>query len=1161
MNFNSVWLIVLTMLRAVPALLMLAGAAQAANLGFNGGAVASCTYASASQTYTCSTLALGANDSAVIASGYTVVVNNGVSFSSGQGLQMSGSARLQTSGSNALDLSGSQNLNVSGGSLAAGGNFKLGSNAQAITANVTAASVTTGGSSAKITGTVAATGLIDLGSSTTITGAVSGGSIKTNSDVILGPLTITGAIDLGSSNTINGAVSGASISTNSSVTMGPLSITGTVDLGSSNTINGSISANNIKTNSSLVVSGSVSVSGLADLGSGIKISGSVSAGSVKTNSPAQIGGAITAAGTVDLGSGVTVGGNVSGTTITTNSPVNITGNVSASTSFTLSSGSTVTGNITSPTVKLNASGVTVKGDIAASGSLDIGSGTTVTGNLTGGSLNLRASGVTVNGNVTFTGDVDMGSGDTINGDLSAHNVTTHSSGATINGNAAVNAIYLDWGASVSKTITCTGAAPGAPVCSCVTKADSSYQPTCGAPPVAGPHHIQISHSGSALTCQPQTVTLTACANANCTAPHYTAATAVTLQPGGKVFTVTGGVNSAATVEQGAQGTALLSSSSHAYSCVNSGDPAHPCEMKFTTSGLTVTAPNHVSMAGATVTIQALTASGNNQSCVPLVASKTVSIDMACTYSDPVSGTIQPKIGSTSLSCGGGTTGVQMSFNASGIASAVLEYADAGKVNLAAGYTYSGGGTAFSATGNNSFIAAPKEFLIVATNAVTGVSTAVTHDIFAKASEPFTVKVSAVNALGNVTRNFGREATPESVTFLPPTVVNPVDAGNSGTISQGQFNAFSNGVADSKSGSAGQWNFSDVGAIKLDARLTNASTYYMGYTPLTGFVTKGTLTIARFIPDHFDTVLMTDNEISTLAPTQTGGRTMNCSGLVAGVNPCTGTSTGFIHSGQPFFLKVLAYNGASPTPGLTSNYAGSLAKPITTTAWTAAGGAVAATGALTWSGADPKFSFTAGSGTPAAPGPSSTNLPRFTFTSAYPASDILPATIYLRAIDTDNVSSLRGVSANSVEAPLTVVSGRLLVANAYGSQNSPLPIDASAQYYMPSGYVFNSQVNAVSATTVASKITFSKCQKALDISGNGSLICPASLKVANPNDVLTLDKGKGTFRMAAPTPTLTGIGSANVSLGLIFDYLPSSTGRETFGIYRSGPVIYTREVHN
>ncbi|HWW69300.1 MAG TPA: DUF6701 domain-containing protein, partial [Duganella sp.] len=149
-------------------------------------------------------------------------------------------------------------------------------------------------------------------------------------------------------------------------------------------------------------------------------------------------------------------------------------------------------------------------------------------------------------------------------------------------------------------------------------------------------------------------------------------------------------------------------------------------------------------------------------------------------------------------------------------------------------------------------------------------------------------------------------------------------------------------------------------------------------------------------------------------------------------------------------------------------------------------------------------------------------------------------------------SLRATAATSVEAQLTVVSGRLLVANTYGSPNSSAPVDASAQYYMPVGYVFNPLVQLTSGP-IADFITFNNCLKGL--AGR----CP-SMKAAASPATLTLAYGKGTFRIAPPSPVTTTMGTVDVSLGSLIYYLPGSAGRATFGIYRSGPVIYRREVY-
>ncbi|MYM21128.1 hypothetical protein GTP46_00505 [Duganella sp. FT135W] len=978
-----------------------------------------------------------------------------------------------------------------------------------------------------------------------------------------GALQSSGSIDLSNINPGNVSTGGST-----------LKAAGSFTLGSSTTINGSVVAGSISTNSGDTITGNVTVSGLADLGSGIKINGSVTANAVKTNSPGTIGGAITSATTVAMGSSLTVGGNVSGTTITSTSPVYITGNVNATTSFTLASGSTVTGNITSPTVTLSPSNSTVTGNISASNSLDVGSGVTITGSVTGGSLTLRASNAVINGSATMTGDVDMGSGTSINGDLSAHNVTMHSSSAAINGNASVNAIYIDWGDSVSKTITCTG--PSASGCSCVTTADPNYHPTCGAAPAGMPHHFKINHSGSALTCQPQTVTVTACANAACTAPNFTSNIDVTLQPGGQTFTVSGGVNSAATVQSKTAGTYTLSATAsgvtNATTCVNSGSGA-ACDMVFTDTGLTVTATNHVSLTpGVLVTVQALTASSGQPSCVPLIANKTVNVDMACSYQNPTSGTLTVGIGSKNAACGpnafGATVPVPLTFDASGKATAALSYADVGMVGISASYATS----SLGAVGNGTFYAAPARFRVTATNAANTITldsnaqNAMPNTVFAKASEAFTLAVTAVNYNGTATPNFGKETTASKVKVTPTVnkgndspIAAPVPSGtgSSGALTYA-FPAFTSGASSASA------NFDDVGYTKLVVSLDDGTAtplpYYLGQT-LASFQTSGTLYVARFVPDHFDTVL-----VANTGSTPANLATMACPSPTSSIYPCSGNTT-FTHSKQNFFVNVLAYNGAA-TPALTANYAGSLAKAITLQAMTAKGGStVDSKGAFSWSQEGPpvpspapaRYTFTSGTGTLDMTGVSTANLPAYVFTSTYLATSPgpLPVTIYLRANDVDGVSSLRTSAGNSVEAPLTVVNGRLLVTNAYGSPTSSLPVPVSAQYFLSSGYVSNPLAQATSAGKISSYITFSNCQKAL------AGYC-GTLKLYDTNSLLTITNGTGKFTLAAPTPTISGIGSADVILKNsttdLIPFLPSTTGRVTFGVYRSGPVIYTREIY-
>lgn len=1126
---------------AVLIILQLAGVAQAATLNFNGGAVAGCTYSG--QTYSCATLPLvNWNDSVVIAGGYTVVVSSNVAIGYNQSLQMSGGARLQTSGNASLDLSqiNPSLLNASG-TFAAGGNFLLGAGT--------------------VTGTVTAGGQATVATGGTIAGPLTAASLQTGSSVtISGTVAVSGVLGLGSGNTIGGAVSGASISTSSNIAFGSsLTVTGAIDLGSGNTISGAVSGASITSNANVSM-GSLSVTGAANLGSNVQITGSLVAGTVETNANVQIGGAVTSAGTVDFGSGVTVGGAVSGTTITTSSQVTIGGNVTATTSFDIGSGGAVTGNITAPVVALRPAHVTVNGNIMASTSLEAGSGTTITGNISGGSLTLRPSNVTINGNATFTGDVDMGSGDTINGDLSARNVTTRASNATINGNAAVNAIYLDWGATVTKTITCTGAAPGDPVCSCVTKADSNYHPTCGAPAQGGAHHIRITHSGQGLTCQAQTVTLTACADANCSST-YNGNTNVTLLPGGgPAFNFNGSTTATvryptATDNNGTPLSAAVNGITNANICPNASTGTNNCNMVFKDNGLLVTAPDHVAMTDATLTVQALTSAPGGGTCLPLVKDATVQVNFSCSYMNPSSGAASSPviIDGINVSCGSGTTGIQLKFDNTGLASSKLQYAEVGQVSVKAAYTGSGGNANLGASGSDDFIAAPAGFKIEATR-VNGGSFA--PGVFGNPGDLFTLKVSAVNAATAVTTNFGKETAAESFKIDP---VLKFPTGGLMPITSGKFDTISGGIGNSQTGTNGQWHFDEVGTLTLNAKLVNQSTYYMG-KGIKEFATAGTLDL-RFVPHHFNTTLV-------------AGTPMDCVKL-GGANPCepSNTSGKFIYSKQPFDMRVTAYNDVAST-SVSQNYVDlvdqdttTVARPITVSLWTTSGGGTAAV--FNGGGFTPgvKFSFAKGVGTV-----TGSVLPAISFNYNLPDSQILPTTVFVRAIDDDLVSSKRD---SAVEAALTVVSGRMQVTNNYGSANSPLPVKVQAQYYSrtASAYVFNSQFpatySAAEATfTIDQNISYRNCQKQLAVNGN---TCPepaaAGVLIRPHNGVLSFKDGNASFLLAAPKVS----GSVDVrleskdwtpSLPSPIPFLPSTEyGRETFGIYRSGPVIYTREVHN
>jgi len=1131
--------------------LLLTGLTQAAPINFSGGEVRGCDISN-STTYNCGTSFLGGEDIAVIASGYTVIVNGSFQMGWGQGVKMSGTARLETINGGNIILTGANpnNMSITGGTIKASGYYVIGGSVKNITANIIASSISNTGEASTVNGSLTATGDISLATGTTVTGSVSGAAITTASNIVIGgSLTATGAINLGSGTNISGAVSGASIKTSSNIVLGgALSVTGTIQLGSSTSVNGAVSGASITADADVVLRNSLTVNGDISLGSRTAVTGAVSGGSITAQSDVKLGSTLSTTGAIYLLSRTSVAGAITGSSIKTES------------------------------------GATLNGPVKVGGAAYFESETRVNGNLESGSLTLRPSNTTITGNVNVTGDITMGSGTVINGDVDGNNVKTESSSARINGNARVYSLYLAWDARVSKVVTCK--VPADFPCSCVTyESGYTYRPTCAAAAPAGAHHFQITHTGSALTCQPQTVKVTACANAACTAPHFTGSSSVTLLPGGKSFTFTGETSSA-TVEQTTVGVATLAASgTTGTTCVNSANTSasNQCAMSFEDTGLQVTVDNHIAATTANVRIQALAASANKQSCVPLVAGKSEYINLSCGFANPVSGKAragaQVNVNGNGLTCGNSPTRLQLAFDSAGIANTTLTYPEVGEVALDAAYAGSAG---YTARGSGKFIAAPARFTIEATSAgnnkvAAGAVPDANSAIFAKAGETFTVKISAVNNKGEVTTNFGKETTPENMKLAVPAVDNPADAGNAGDITAGAMNAITDGVSSSKTDSTGAWSFSDVGIIRLDVGLNSGA----GYLGAAGdqFKTAGTQKIGRFIPDHFDTSL-------PIFATLTGSRTreMVAPGQLAGMTmPCKATSNStpllapcdpvFIYSHQPFYVIVKAYNSAN---GLTINYQGALAKPITLSAAATLGGATLVdtnVGAMGGSiaGTAPSFAFFKGLGRVDDPNfdlPSTISMPMFRF-KALPsaATGSNPVRFFVRAVDTDGATSRRATASASAETAITAVSGRLVVPNIDGSPTSPMPVTVQAQFYDANrGFMFNPMYNAP-AKSLAGYLRFDRCEKGL------ASVCAtaAQLQPVAPGTA-AFQSGKASFRLTPPSGQ-NGLGSVdftmqkpctptpacNADAQWIY-YLPSTTGKLTFGVYRSGPVIYTREIY-
>lgn len=665
-------------------------------------------------------------------------------------------------------------------------------------------------------------------------------------------------------------------------------------------------------------------------------------------------------------------------------------------------------------------------------------------------------------------------------------------------------------------------------------------------------HFQITHNGSAVTCDIAPVTIVAHdINHN---PLSLSGVTLNLSTstgngnwsnisGGSVSAITNNGNGSATyvfsnessVTFGLQDTVAesLTISATAGTVSNTSGSATPCTAADYTFGNACNAPLTFALAGfrfidsagnpianqvagvtsaSTYYLQAIKQGTTTGVCTAYFPTDTAaSIDLASECNDPgtcqagqavtftpgtgagVAGTIATNAnGSISATTGTYTT-KPLIFNAASPAPTpsvpfTFSYSDVGQIRLWARYKPLTGATI---SGSTQFIVAPKSFKF------TGITAAPI-----KAGNAFSATVTAVNGAGNATPNFGKELIPEGVN-LSFAKCQPTGTGAANGSFSGSVGAFNNGSATSSN-----LNWSEVGNMDMIATLASGSylgsglnaTGNSGATGASCSGSGGAGMVGRFTPDHFDTVV-----------------TQGC------------PSGNFTYSAQPFTVQITARNGLT-TPTTTANYDGSsntsptFAKTVTLSDGTASplgtlsGNSVAAS------------SFIGGV---------ASATPKYTFTSPATA----PTTITLRAIDTDNITS-----QNFTEGSAPIRSGRLKLSNASGSEALALPVPLLAQYHNGTTFVTNTADSCTTLTTpttanagLVTTLTTTATVLSPLVSGDGKL------KLSKPGAVGYVD-----ITIAAPAWLQYNWKGTGIS---------NPTARATFGIYKNAnEFIYMREMY-
>jgi hypothetical protein len=660
-------------------------------------------------------------------------------------------------------------------------------------------------------------------------------------------------------------------------------------------------------------------------------------------------------------------------------------------------------------------------------------------------------------------------------------------------------------------------------------------------PVIAPHHIQITQDGSAQTCRAETLTVTACANAACTAPYFTAATVtgnVTWAgtPGGTIpFTIAGGGTGQTTVllpvttaQTVTLGTSAINpaETNPPSTCVNTSGGA-ACSLTFSSA---TTCFDAVEVGAAFATPLYTKLSGTPFSLDVMAGS---------TYT----GTLQVEL----VDASSGTCATYPSVNPPNVQSTTFT----SQTRKTLSFTYPNAarnvkvrvhGLASSSCSTGRFAIRPTALTLTSTNAnadAAGTSTTATPAI--KAGSAF-----ALNADAGVV---GYDGTPA----LDSTKL----VAHSGAVANGVVSG-TFGAADPATGQAkgSAFSYSEVGYFRMGVggvyddtftAVDSAANDCINVPPndfsntLVGGKygckfgnTTASSFFGRFIPDHFDTA------IAEVTPA-TGGTEADC-------------VDNFTYSGQPFIAQVTANNLAG---GVTQNYdaPAGFSKAVTLS------DANALTSGTFANTAVPAASFAGGLGT--TPDPTTSASPKYTFNTPRTA----PATIKLRATESpggDGVSSATGT-----EDTMEIRSGRLLVGNAHGSELLGLTIPISVQYWDAGGYYATNTADSCTMIPASSIVmdsftrNLAACETQLSPTGDMTFIAgvPPPLRLSAPgagnNGSVNLTVNVGT---AAAGNTCVGATPSAATAARV-PWLTTNTARATFGVYKgSNQFIYLREAY-
>lgn len=529
-----------------------------------------------------------------------------------------------------------------------------------------------------------------------------------------------------------------------------------------------------------------------------------------------------------------------------------------------------------------------------------------------------------------------------------------------------------------------------------------------------------------------------------------------------------------------------------------------------------------------------------------------------TYNNPATGSVSVTVDGNAIAVNEAGAGAQTVTFSNGQAVVAAGYKDVGALAIALKDETTLDATQLptgirGATG--SFVSRPANFVVsdirnAAGSLLNPQAPDANGNVFVAAGAPFRATVTALDADGDATPNYGQETIAESVR-LAVELVAPAGGADPAVSAATGFAGFSAGVSTATDL---MWN--EVGIMRVRAGIGDSD--YLGAGDVLGAVSEN---IGRFVPNHF-TVALNTPSFDTVC-----------------------TAGGYTFTGEPFdYLTAPQITAtARAVGGATAlNYTGDFFRMSTTTL--GARNYAAASGSLDLSGlpasGDPVVSedspgvalivFDSGSGL------------RFERTTPI---DVFNAEVSLDidVLDSDSVAAVSNpvtfgggsgiVFSNGPEFRY----GRIRFVNAAGSELVNLPVGLFSEYYVNAATGFTRNTDDSCTTGVGINfVAFTEDLSAgetcvLDSGSPGSSGAGCAIAAAAP-DQFAQPPAAGSFNLILAAPGAGNSGSttlnATVPDWLQFDWDAGTPGDEdpsaqaTFGIFGGQTEqIYIRELFN